>query len=80
MVHITARARSFRYRQVRAMVGALVDVGLGRRRVADVAAMLEARDRTVGPTTAPPYGLYLTDVQYNGLGNWIFPADHVDGT
>jgi tRNA pseudouridine38-40 synthase len=29
-----------------------------------VRQVLEARDRTAGGVTAPPFGLYLVDVQY----------------
>ncbi len=57
-------ARSFLHRQVRSMVGTLVEVGQGRRPVADVARLLEAGDRAQCGVVAPPEGLYLTDVGY----------------
>jgi len=63
-VHITARARSFLYNQVRILVGTLQLVGTGKWRRADVARALAARDRTTAGPTAPPEGLYLTGVGY----------------
>lgn len=61
---IHARARSFLYHQVRNMVGTLKLVGEGKWTKADVARALAACDRTQGGPTAPPEGLYLTDVVY----------------
>jgi tRNA pseudouridine38-40 synthase len=46
------------------MVGTLVLVGEGKWTEDDVAAALEARDRTRGGPTAPARGLYLTEVVY----------------
>jgi len=63
-VHLTFAARSFLHRQVRSMTGSLVEVGLGRWTAADLAAALEARDRTACGQVAPPDGLYLTGVDY----------------
>jgi tRNA pseudouridine38-40 synthase len=63
-VRIAARARSFLHHQVRNMVGTLVLVGEGKWTEDDVAAALEARDRTRGGPTAPACGLYLTEVVY----------------
>ena len=63
-VSVTARARSFLHHQVRNMVGTLALVGEGKWTDADLAAALEARDRTRGGPTAPACGLYLTEVLY----------------
>lgn len=57
-------ARSFLHRQVRSMVGTLVEVGLGKMSVADVAESLAAADRARCGPVAPPDGLYLTRVDY----------------
>jgi tRNA pseudouridine38-40 synthase len=57
-------ARSFLHRQVRSMVGTLVEVGLGKMSVEDVAAALAAADRARCGPVAPPDGLYLTRVDY----------------
>lgn len=57
-------ARSFLHRQVRSMVGTLVEVGIGKMSVADVAEALSAADRARCGPVAPPDGLYLTRVDY----------------
>jgi tRNA pseudouridine38-40 synthase len=61
---ITASARSFLHHQVRSMVGSLVHVGEGKWTAGDLAAALEARDRTRCGQVAPPHGLYLVRVEY----------------
>lgn len=63
-VHFRFAARSFLHRQVRSMVGTLVEVGDGRRPVAEVAQVLAAADRSRCGVVAPPQGLYLTEVTY----------------
>jgi tRNA pseudouridine38-40 synthase len=63
-VHLVFEARSFLHRQVRSMTGTLVEVGLGRWAVGDVARVLEARDRAACGPVAPSDGLYLTGVRY----------------
>jgi len=50
---------------VRNIVGTLVEVGLGERNVGGFADLLEARDRTRAGPTAPPHGLFLTEVRYD---------------
>jgi len=57
-------ARSFLHRQVRSMVGTLVEVGLGKMKIADVADALAAADRTRCGPVAPADGLYLIRVDY----------------
>jgi tRNA pseudouridine38-40 synthase len=57
-------ALSFLHRQVRSMVGSLIDVGAGRWTAADLKAALEARDRSRCGQVAPAHGLYLTRVDY----------------
>ena len=64
MVTVEAAARSFLRSQVRSLVGTLVQVGLGRWAVADVALALAARDRARCGPLAPPQGLTLVGVDY----------------
>jgi len=49
---------------VRNIVGVLMAVGSERKPESWVAELLEAKDRSKAAETAPPYGLYLTEVSY----------------
>lgn len=64
-VEITCRARSFIHRQVRSMVGSLVEVGRGKQPVKWAREILEAADRTKCGPIAPADGLYLERVDYD---------------
>jgi tRNA pseudouridine38-40 synthase len=57
-------SRSFLHRQVRSMVGSLVEVGAGRWSADQLQSALEAKDRRRCGQVAPPQGLYLTKVEY----------------
>jgi tRNA pseudouridine38-40 synthase len=49
---------------VRSIVGTLVEMGSGRRPPGDMLATINARDRAVAGTVAPPDGLVLWAVEY----------------
>ncbi|HET9729411.1 MAG TPA: tRNA pseudouridine(38-40) synthase TruA [Acidimicrobiia bacterium] len=57
-------ARAFCWQMVRAIVGTLVDVGLGKRRPGDMMGILRAGRRDVASQPAPPRGLCLWEVGY----------------
>lgn len=59
------RANAFLHHQIRNMVGALVWIGLRRRRPEWMAELLATRDRTLGASTFDPDGLYLAGVRYD---------------
>lgn len=61
---IHAEARSFLHHQVRSMVGCLSMVGQGRRTADELAAILDARDRTALWFNAPPDGLFFVGADY----------------
>lgn len=65
-IRLEIAARSFLHNQVRIMTGTLKLVGEGKWTVRDVADALAACDRTRGGPTAPPDGLYLAEVRYDG--------------
>lgn len=60
------RATAFCHQMVRSIVGLCVDIGRGRRPIEAVAEALEARNRSAVPTVAPPQGLILWEVFYEG--------------
>ncbi len=64
VVQVEVEADRFLKQMVRAMVGTLVEVGLGKRAPGDMKDLLAARDRRVAGYTAPPQGLYLVTVRY----------------
>ncbi|NXX96364.1 PUSL1 protein, partial [Centropus bengalensis] len=63
---LTFRGRSFLYRQVRRMVGALVAVGQGKLTPRHIKELLEIKDSQAFPPNAmaPPSGLFLKSVEY----------------
>jgi tRNA pseudouridine38-40 synthase len=63
-VHVEASALSFLHRQVRSMVGSLIEVGAGRSSRAGLKAALDAADRSRCGPVAPADGLYLARVDY----------------
>lgn len=58
------RARSFLHNQVRSFVGTLERVGAGSWKPDDVRVALEAKERAKCGPVCPPYGLYLSAVEY----------------
>uniref|UniRef100_A0A674HHH4 tRNA pseudouridine synthase n=1 Tax=Taeniopygia guttata TaxID=59729 RepID=A0A674HHH4_TAEGU len=64
---VKVKSRSFLYRQVRRMVGALVAVGQGRLAPAQLRELLELRDPRAFPphAMAPAAGLFLQRVEYS---------------
>lgn len=63
-ISIRTAARSFLHRQVRSMVGSLVEVGREKESVSWIGEILQAADRTLCGPVAPPDGLYLASVSY----------------
>jgi len=65
VIHITANA--FLRQMVRAIVGSLVEVGLGRVSVERIKAVLALKNKGICPRVAPPHGLTLKHVSYDGV-------------
>ena len=64
VVEVTGTA--FCHQMVRSIVGTLVDVGRGRLSPSDLPRILAARDRSAAGQVAPPHGLVLAEVGYDG--------------
>ena len=58
-------ADGFLPHSVRAIAGALAEIGRGRRSPEWIRELIEAADRRQGPPTAPPHGLVLWRVGYS---------------
>jgi tRNA pseudouridine38-40 synthase len=63
-VSFHVEADRFLQRMVRMLVGTMVDIGLGRRPLADMAALLTRPDNRATSPPAPPEGLYFAAVTY----------------
>lgn len=66
LLRFDVAATSFCHQMVRSIVGTLVDVGRGRRAPDSIPAILAALDRSAAGPVAPPSGLVLWHVGYDG--------------
>jgi len=64
MLRFEITADRFLRNMVRAIVGTLVDVGLGKISADDFASIIESKDRSQAGYSAPGCGLFLMDVLY----------------
>lgn len=64
IVSIYVDGNGFLYNMVRIIVGALIEVGLGKKTTEDIRMMLEEKNRAKASDTAPSKGLYLYKVVY----------------
>jgi len=60
-------ANRFLRNMVRAIVGTLIDVGLGKYPPADIREIILEKNRGAAGTSAPPQGLYLVKIDYPGM-------------
>ncbi|GHT23751.1 tRNA pseudouridine synthase A [Bacteroidia bacterium] len=60
----TITANRFLRNMVRAVVGTMLEIGLGKRAPEDIRQVIEAKERNAAGTSAPPQGLCLTDIVY----------------
>ncbi|XP_069683698.1 tRNA pseudouridine synthase-like 1 [Periplaneta americana] len=75
--NITCQSKSFLYRQVRRIVGALIAVAKGHISVEEVRYMLENPSKDSWNNkivVVPPHGLYLVDVEYDPL-DMVMPQE-----
>ncbi len=60
--HISANR--FLRNMVRAIVGTLIEIGMGKHKVADMHTIIQSKNRSKAGTSVPACGLYLTRVEY----------------
>lgn len=60
----TVKADRFLRNMVRAMVGTLLEVGLGKMDIAAFRAVIEQKNRCAAGLSVPAHGLFLTDIEY----------------
>lgn len=60
----TVKADRFLRNMVRAMVGTLLEVGLGKMDLAAFRSVIEQKDRGAAGLSVPAHGLFLTDIEY----------------
>ncbi len=65
LLYLDVRADGFLHHMVRNIAGVLLAIGSGDKPIDWTKTVLEARNRDQGGVTAPPDGLYLTDVKYS---------------
>ena len=63
-VSLHIEADRFLQRMVRMLVGTMTDIGLGRRPLGDMVALLDRQDNQGTSAPAPPQGLYFATVVY----------------
>ena len=63
-LRFTITGEGFLRGMVRALVGTLIEVGLGRREPAELGDLLSGRPRSAAGPTAPAHGLILETVSY----------------
>ncbi|HEY4182347.1 MAG TPA: tRNA pseudouridine(38-40) synthase TruA [Kofleriaceae bacterium] len=66
LVLVDVRGNAFLRNMVRILVGTLAEVGAGHRPPSQVSEILSGLDRTRAGKTAPPQGLELMEVRYDG--------------
>ena len=60
----TITADRFLRNMVRAVVGTLLEVGLGKKEPQEIKQVIESKDRSSAGVSVPAKGLYLTEVIY----------------
>jgi tRNA pseudouridine38-40 synthase len=78
MLRLQITGSAFCHQMVRSLTATMVEVGLHRITPADVHAILHARDRSIAGQVAPPYGLVLWEVGYDGV-RWDAATLHDSG-
>ena len=63
-LHFVIKADRFLRNMVRAIVGTMIQIGLGKINVEDLHAIIKSKNRSEAGFSVPAHGLYLTQVEY----------------
>ncbi|WP_370478443.1 tRNA pseudouridine(38-40) synthase TruA [Tamlana flava] len=63
-LHFVIKANRFLRNMVRAIVGTMVEIGLGKLRVDDLHTIIQSKKRSEAGFSVPAHGLYLTGIEY----------------
>ena len=61
----TIAANRFLRNMVRAIVGTMINIGIGKISLADFEKIIDSKDRSQAGFSVPAHGLYLTKIEYN---------------
>ena len=64
MLFFTIRADRFLRNMVRAIVGTMADIGMGKKSLKEFEEIIKAKDRCKAGKSAPAQGLFLSDIEY----------------
>ena len=64
-INLVVRGDGFLYNMVRIITGTLVDIGAGRIAAEEMQSIIDAADRSRAGHTAPPNGLYLSEIYFD---------------
>lgn len=65
----TISADRFLRNMVRAIVGTMINIGIGKIEVEDLCKIIESKDRSQAGFSVPAHGLYLTKIEYPYIEN-----------
>ncbi len=65
----TIAADRFLRNMVRAIVGTLIEIGIGKKTIEDFREVIESKDRNQAGPSVPAHGLFLTKVEYPYIYN-----------
>ncbi|WP_396600332.1 tRNA pseudouridine(38-40) synthase TruA [Algibacter sp. R77976] len=63
-LHFVIKANRFLRNMVRAIVGTMINIGLGKMEVDELHSIIKSKNRSEAGFSVPAHGLYLTDVEY----------------
>jgi tRNA pseudouridine38-40 synthase len=60
----TITANRFLRNMVRAIVGTLIEIGLGKKNIQEMHTVIESKNRSLAGYSVPAEGLFLTHIEY----------------